>query len=204
VLLVLRTEEHVAALTPPMEAVEGFFRQGCASIIQAAFAHSFFLRPEAVRERTPWLPNAARSSRRHYPNLSKGDGSVWEGRDVKLDDNSKAQLAWSKYSGRPIARRCGYGVRHIWGHPWHPLALIGCSVPTRDGGASSSATGVLHGSAGSKTIGRGSSTRYSRRSVLMTKSFALQATRRGKWLGACASTTIRRIRRLQRSPVRKL
>lgn len=119
----VRTEEHSGPLVPPIEALEEYFRRGGASILEAAFAHSFFLSPEAVRGRSPLFPNAARYSRKHYPNLSKGDAAVWQGRDVKLDDNSRAQLAWSKYSGRPIARRSGYGVRHVWGHPWDPVAF---------------------------------------------------------------------------------
>jgi hypothetical protein len=117
----VRTEEYSAP--PPIYSLEGLFESGGASIIQAAFAHSFFLRPEGVRERTPWFPSAARYSRRHYPGLKKGDTAEWQGREVRLDDNSRAQIAWSKYSGRPIARRSGYGVRHIWRHPWDPVAF---------------------------------------------------------------------------------
>ena len=49
--------------------------------------------------------------------------ATWNGQDVKLDDNSAAQRAWAKYSRRPIARGSGYGVRHVWGHPWNPAAF---------------------------------------------------------------------------------
>jgi hypothetical protein len=30
---------------------------------------------------------------------------------------------WAKYTGRPIDRGSGYGVRHIWGNPWDPDAF---------------------------------------------------------------------------------
>ena len=40
-----------------------------------------------------------------------------------LGDNAYAQYAWQKYTGRPIERRSGFGVRHIWGNPWNPDAF---------------------------------------------------------------------------------
>jgi hypothetical protein len=42
---------------------------------------------------------------------------------VILGDNARAQMAWAKYTGRPIERGSGYGVRHIWGNPWDPDAF---------------------------------------------------------------------------------
>ena len=45
------------------------------------------------------------------------------GREVKLGDNAKAQQAWARYTGRQIKRASGYGVRHVWGHPWDPDAF---------------------------------------------------------------------------------
>ena len=48
---------------------------------------------------------------------------MWQGREVKLGDNAKAQHAWARYTGRRIARGSGYGVRHVWGHPWDPDAF---------------------------------------------------------------------------------
>lgn len=41
---------------------------------------------------------------------------------VRLDDNSRAQLAWSRYVGRPLSRGVGYGLRHIWGNTANPAA----------------------------------------------------------------------------------
>ena len=48
---------------------------------------------------------------------------MWQGREVKLGDNAKAQQAWARYTGRRIERGSGYGVRHVWGHPWDPDAF---------------------------------------------------------------------------------
>lgn len=42
---------------------------------------------------------------------------------MTLGDNKRAQAAWAKYTGRPVQRSSGYGVRHIWGHPWDPDAF---------------------------------------------------------------------------------
>lgn len=59
----------------------------------------------------------------HYPRLDKNALADWQGRQVRLDDNSAAQRAWARYSGRPLQRASGYGVRHVWGHPWDPDAF---------------------------------------------------------------------------------
>ena len=99
-----------------------YFRAGGVSIIAAAFAHSYFIHPDAVRAKTPYFPERARFSREHYPGLRKGDKTIWsgDGRGVFLDDNQHAQMAWERYTGRGLSRGSGYSVRHIWGNPWNP------------------------------------------------------------------------------------
>ncbi len=118
---------HTGDLIPPIQSLEDYFREGGVSIIQAAFAHSYFVHPDNVRERTPYYPERARRSLEHYPGRGKGQSAVWDSggqrRDVILDDNSRAQMAWEKYTGRKLARGTGYGVRHIWGNPWNPDAF---------------------------------------------------------------------------------
>ena len=104
-------------------ALEGYLRDGGTTVVQAAFEHSYFAHPDRVRGNTPLYPDWARRSRKHYPKLDKGAQASWQGHEVKLDDNSKAQRAWARYSGRPIQRASGYGVRHVWGHPWDPDAF---------------------------------------------------------------------------------
>ena len=113
---------HEGDLPHPIEALENYFRNGGVSLIQAAFAHSYFVHPKAVRVKTPYFPDRARCSREHYPGLEKGQIANWigDGRQVRLDDNQRAQMAWERYTGRKLARRTGYSVRHIWGHPWNP------------------------------------------------------------------------------------
>jgi len=110
-------------LPQPIETLERHFRDGGVTLIRAVFENTFFATPESVRDRCPYFPEFARKSRDHYPSLDKGGLGEWQGRQVKLDDNRRAQMAWVKYSGRPIARRSGYGVRHVWGHPWDPDAF---------------------------------------------------------------------------------
>ena len=109
-------------IMPPIESLDYYFRTGGVTIIQAAFSHSFFVDPEAVRNKTPMYPDRARYSRTYYPGLSKGNSTTWsgDGRSVVLDDNQYAQNAWRRYTGCPIQRGSGYGLRHIWGHPWNP------------------------------------------------------------------------------------
>ena len=117
---------HSEDLVPAIESLEGYFRDGSASLLQAAFQHSFFIHPDAVKRETPLFPERARYSREHYPGLGKGHSTVWkagDGREIILDDNSRAQMTWEKYTGRKLARRSGYGVRHIWGNTHNPDAF---------------------------------------------------------------------------------
>lgn len=108
-----------------IQSLEGYFLAGGTSLIRAAFAHTFFVAPDRVREQTPYYPARARVSREHYPGLDKGKSAIWDGdgRPVVLDDNQYAQSAWERYTGTGIARGSGYGLRHIWGHPWNPDAF---------------------------------------------------------------------------------
>ena len=119
----LRTRIHTDGLASPIEVLESYLEKAGRTIPQAAFEHSFFVDPDAVQARTPYFPDRARTSRETYPNKGKGAKAMWKGREVTLDDNAYAQQAWHKYTGRAIYRGSGYGVRHIWGHPWDPDAF---------------------------------------------------------------------------------
>ena len=119
----LETRIHNGELVSPGESLERYFRGGGTTILRAAFEHSYFVHPDRVRQNTPLYPDRARLSREHYPKLDRGALAMWQGREVKLGDNSKAQQAWARYTGRPIERASGYGVRHVWGHPWDPDAF---------------------------------------------------------------------------------
>ena len=96
---------------------------GVNNLIRAAFESSFFVCPNRVKEKTPWFPDRARYSKTHYPGKKKNEWAEWNNRKVKLDDNQYAQNAWKYYIGREIMRKSGYGLRHIWGHPWNPDAF---------------------------------------------------------------------------------
>ncbi|MCB0966076.1 MAG: hypothetical protein KDB37_04520 [Ilumatobacter sp.] len=110
-------------LPSPIDTLERHLRDGGVSLVQAVFENTFFASPDAVRARSPYFPGHARRSREHYPGLDIGAAAEWEGQPVKLGSNGRAQMAWEKYSGWPIQRGSGYGVRHIWGHPWDPIAF---------------------------------------------------------------------------------
>lgn len=117
---------HDGELVPAIQSLEDYFRNGGASIVQAAFQHTYFVHPQAVRNNTPLFPDRARYSREHYPGLGKGQSSIWragDGREVILDDNSRAQMAWERYTNSRLARRSGYGIRHIWGNVHNPEAF---------------------------------------------------------------------------------
>ena len=118
-----KTRTFNGEIVSPIDSLERLLADGGTTLIRAAFEHSYFADPDRVRGRTPLYPNRARTSREHYPKLQKGSDATWKGRPVKLGDNAKAQQAWSRYAGRPIQRGSGYGVRHVWGHPWDPDAF---------------------------------------------------------------------------------
>ncbi len=106
----------------PIATLERLFSEGGTTLVRAVFENTFFVSPDAVRARTPYFPGHARKSREHYPKLDKGASALWGHQPVKLDDNSRAQMAWKQYTGR-LARGSGYGVRHIWGNPWDPTGF---------------------------------------------------------------------------------
>jgi hypothetical protein len=110
-------------LPDPVQTLERYFWEGGVSLVRAVFENTFFIEPSAVRARTPHFPGFARYSKKHYPGLRKGDWADWQGTPVRLDDNARAQIAWQKYAGRRLSRGTGYGLRHIWGHPWDPAAF---------------------------------------------------------------------------------
>ena len=116
---------HTSDLVSPIRSLEFYFQNGGASIIRAAFAHTYFVHPDRVRERTPYYPDRVRRSKEHYPGLDKSHITTWpgDGRKVRLDVNQRAQMAWEKYTGSHLQRSSGYGVRHIWGEPWNPDAF---------------------------------------------------------------------------------
>ena len=113
---------HNGDLVSPVRSLEDYFREGGVSIIQAAFAHSYFVHPDAVRAKTPYFPERARRSREHYSGFEKGRQAIGpgDGREVWLDDNQHAQMAWERYTGHGLVRGTGYSVRHIWGNTWNP------------------------------------------------------------------------------------
>lgn len=121
----IQTRRHTGALPDPARTLEHYFEAAGISLIRAVFENSFFADPVAVRARTPYFPDRARFSRTHYPGLQKGAWALWvdENTRVRLDDNSRAQLAWERYTGRRLSRGSGFGLRHIWGHPWNPIAF---------------------------------------------------------------------------------
>ena len=111
---------------PPIQSLEDYFKEGGTSIVQAAFKHTYFVQPDAVLNRTPYFPDRARRSRKHYRGIDKGKHTTWragDGRDIILDDNSRAQMAWEKYTGYKLMKKSGYGVRHIWGNTHNPDAF---------------------------------------------------------------------------------
>ncbi len=121
----MEVELYDGDLPRPIEALKKYFLNGGATLVQAAFSYSYFINPDSVRERSVYYPDRARVSNEHYPDKKKGQEATWAatGKIVKLDYNQRAQMAWERYTGHPLARGTGYSIRHIWGHPWNPEAF---------------------------------------------------------------------------------
>lgn len=68
-------------LVPAIRSLEDYFREGGTTIVQAAFKHTYFIDPEAVRKKTPYYENRARRSREHYPGIDKGKETKWKAGD---------------------------------------------------------------------------------------------------------------------------
>jgi hypothetical protein len=71
------------------------------------------------------FPDCVRESREYHKGKQKGDQSVWEGRTVKVYDNTKARVAFASFSGLLMAgdkerRIRGYHVAHIWERVYDP------------------------------------------------------------------------------------
>ena len=117
---------HRGELISPIQSLTDYFREGGVSIVEAAFAHTYFVHPDEVRKLTPYFRNRVRRSKHYFPDVEKGKPTTWsagDGRPIILDDNVHAQRAWEKYTGRKLARGSGYGVRHIWGNTHNPTAF---------------------------------------------------------------------------------
>ena len=84
---------HDGTLISPIESLERYLKRGGTTIVKAAFEHSYFVHPDRVRQKTSFYPDRARLSRKHYPKLGRGDRATWKEREVRLDDNSRAQMA---------------------------------------------------------------------------------------------------------------
>ena len=113
---------HQGDLSHPVGALEEYFLKAGTSVIGATLAHSYFIHPDDVRKRTPYFAERAGLSRTHYPGVAEGERAIWQGdgREVIVDDNRQAQLAWERYTGRGLLGGAGYSIRHIWGRPWDP------------------------------------------------------------------------------------
>ena len=118
----MKTKIYNEELLSPISLLEEKFG-GADNLIRSAFKYSYFACPAAVRKEPVCFPNFARQSLKYYPNEKRGNYAFWrDGRKVKLEFNNKAQAAWKRYTGYPLNRQSGYGLRHLWGHPWDPDA----------------------------------------------------------------------------------
>ena len=66
---------HSEGLAPTIESLEGYFKDGGASLVQAAFHHTYFVHSDVVLNNTPLFPNRARCSREYYPGIDKGQSA---------------------------------------------------------------------------------------------------------------------------------
>jgi hypothetical protein len=94
-------------------------------------SHTYFISPDRIRQHieknhtAAWFPKCVRASRQHHAGKQRKEPSVWENRDVTVCDNTKARLAFAKFTGLVMAgdrehRIRGYHVAHIWERVYDP------------------------------------------------------------------------------------
>lgn len=117
---------HPSVSGTATDQLREFVKAAGLSYVRAVFRHSYFVAPDSVRRKPVWYPNVVRYSNEHHGSLKKerrGRGK-WHGAEVRVQKaNHYAQYAWERYTGTVLSRGSGYGVRHIWGHPWDPAAF---------------------------------------------------------------------------------
>ena len=58
---------HKGELISPIRSLKDYFHEGGVSIVEAAFAHTYFVHPDEVRKKTPLFPERVRQSREYFP-----------------------------------------------------------------------------------------------------------------------------------------
>lgn len=107
------------------------FKGGEAELAGFLLCHTYFISPDRIRhcyEKTgsaAWFPNCVRASNLHHKGKQKNEMSVWNQSPVKVFDNTKARLAFAKFSDLVMAgdkehRIRGYHVAHIWERVYDP------------------------------------------------------------------------------------
>lgn len=118
-------------LTPAKDILLELFEGSEVALAGFLLRHSYFLSPDRIRQRhektgnAAWFPDCVRGSREHHKGKQKKEHSVWEGRTVKVCDNTKARLAFASFSGLLMAgdkegRIRGYHVAHVWERVYDP------------------------------------------------------------------------------------
>ena len=118
-------------LTPAKDILLSLFKGGETELAGFLLCHTYFISPDRIRQRyektgsAAWFPGCVRESKQHHKGKHKNDPSVWKDRPVKVCDNTKARLAFAKFSDLVMAgdkqdRIRGYHVAHIWEQVYDP------------------------------------------------------------------------------------
>lgn len=86
---------------------------------------TLFIHPEEVRQTPVVFPTFVRTSEEHHKGKQKGDSSVFGTLKVSVTDNTKARLAFGRYTGHTMGGKrrtvpSGWNVAHIWGLVYDP------------------------------------------------------------------------------------
>ncbi len=118
-------------LPPAKDILLELFEKDEGELARFLLSHTYFISPGRIRDRyqktgsAAWFPDCVRGSREHHKGKQRKELSVWEGRAVKVCDNTKARLAFASFSGLLMAgdkegRIRGYHVAHIWERVYDP------------------------------------------------------------------------------------
>jgi hypothetical protein len=118
-------------LPPAKDILLELFQNDEEKLAGFLLRHTHFLPPERIRQRyektgsAGWYPLCVRESEEHHKGKKKKAQSVWEGRNVKVCNNTTARRAFAAFSrlvmaGDKEGRIRGYHVAHIWERVYDP------------------------------------------------------------------------------------
>ena len=121
----------IRTLAPAADILVELFDGSKDRLARFLLRHTYFISPERIAQLArkedsfACFPDCVRESREHHKGKRRKDVSIWNGREVKVCDNTTARLAFARFTklvmaGDRESRIRGYHVAHIWERVYDP------------------------------------------------------------------------------------